>query len=54
MGASALSTGRGVDAVGRSILRELLDKTPLVLQALPEGGAGWAVHHTLFARAGFT
>jgi len=43
-----------VDAVSRSILRELLDKTPLVLQALPEGGAGWAAHHALFARAGFT
>ncbi len=44
----------GVDAVGRSILREFLDKTPLVLRALPEGGVGWAVHHVLFARAGFT
>jgi hypothetical protein len=44
----------GVDAVGRSILQEFLDKTPLVLRALPEGGAGWAVRHALFARAGFT
>jgi hypothetical protein len=44
----------GVDAVGRSILRELLDKTPLVLQALPEGGAGWTAWRALFARAGFT
>jgi AAA+ ATPase superfamily predicted ATPase len=44
----------GVDAVGRSILRELLDKAPLVLQALPEGGAGWTTHQALFARAGFT
>ena len=44
----------GVDAVGRSILRELLDKTPLVLQALPEAGAGWTVWPALFARTGFT
>jgi AAA+ ATPase superfamily predicted ATPase len=44
----------GVDAVGRSILQELLDKTPLVLRALPEGGAGWTANHALFARAGFT
>jgi pyruvate,water dikinase len=43
-----------VDAVGRSILRELLDKAPLMLQALPEGGAGWTTHQALFARAGFT
>ena len=44
----------GVDAVGRSILRELLDKAPFVLQALPEGGADWTTHYALFARAGFT
>jgi hypothetical protein len=44
----------GVDAVGRSVMRELLDKTPKVLQALPDGEAGWTVHHILFARAGFT
>ncbi len=44
----------GVDAVGRSILQEFLGKSPLVLQALPEGGAGWAVDHALYARAGFT
>ncbi len=23
-------------------------------RALPESGSGWAVHHALFARAGFT
>ena len=45
----------GVDAVGRSVVRELVEvKTPKVLQALPDGGAGWAVHHALFARAGWT
>jgi len=43
-----------VAAAGCSILGELLDKTPLVLRALPEGGSGWTVHHALFARAGFT
>jgi len=45
----------GVDPVGRSVLRELAEeKTPKVLQALPEGGEGWTTHHVLFARAGFT
>ncbi len=44
----------GTDTVGRSVLRELLDKTPLVMRSLPEGGAGWAMHLALFARAGFT
>jgi hypothetical protein len=44
-----------VDAVGRSVVRELVEvKTPKALQALPDGGAGWAVHHALFARAGLT
>jgi hypothetical protein len=45
----------GVDAVGRSVVRELVEeKTPKVLQALPDGGEGWTIHHALFARAGFT
>ena len=45
----------GVSAVGRSVVRELVEeKTPKVLQALPDGGDGWAVHHVLFARDGFT
>ena len=45
----------GVDAVGRAVVRELVEvKTPKVLQTLPDGGAGWAVHHALFARAGWT
>ena len=39
----------GVDAVGRSVVRELIDKTPRVVP-----GAGWQVHYALFARAGFT
>jgi hypothetical protein len=43
-----------VDVVGRSILQELLDKTPSVLQALPEAGSGWTAHRALFAQAGFT
>ena len=30
------------------------EKTPKVVQALPEGGEGWTIHHALFARAGFT
>jgi len=45
----------GVDAVGRSVVRELVEeKTPKILQALPDGGDGWRTHHALFARAGFT
>jgi len=45
----------GVDAVGRSVVRELVEaKTPKVLHALPDDGAGWTVHHALFARAGLT
>lgn len=45
----------GVDAVGRSVVRELVEiKTPKVLQTLPDGGDGWDVYHVLFARAGFT
>jgi hypothetical protein len=45
----------GVDPVGRSVVRELVEgKTSKVLQALPDGGEGWMTHHVLFARAGFT
>jgi AAA+ ATPase superfamily predicted ATPase len=45
----------GVDAVGRSVVRELVEeKTPKVLQVLPDGGEGWTIHHVLFAHAGFT
>jgi AAA+ ATPase superfamily predicted ATPase len=45
----------GADRVDRPIVRELLDvKTPLALHSLPEEGAGWKVHHALFARTGFT
>ena len=32
----------------------LESKTPKVLKDLPEGGAGWKVHHAFFARTGFT
>ena len=45
----------GTAAVGRAVVRELVEaKTPKVLAALPERGAGWTVHYALFARAGFT
>jgi len=45
----------GVKPVGRSMVRELLQgKTPKVLRALPDGGAGWTAHYAFFARAGFT
>lgn len=45
----------GVGAVGRSVVRELVEeKTPKVLHALPDGGQGWTTYHTLFARTGFT
>jgi uncharacterized protein len=39
----------GVDAVGRSVVRELIDKAPKVVP-----GEGWQVHYIYFARAGFT
>lgn len=39
----------GVDAVGRSVVRELVDKTPKVVP-----GEGWQVYYVYFARAGFT
>jgi len=45
----------GVNAVGRSVVRELIEeKTPKVLASLPDEGAGWNIHHTFFARSGFT
>jgi hypothetical protein len=45
----------GVDAVGRAVVRELIEeKTPKVLQALPDSGREWTVHHALFARTDFT
>ena len=39
----------GVDAVSRSVIRELINKTP---NTVP--GVGWQVYHVFFARAGFT
>jgi uncharacterized protein len=39
----------GVDPVGRSVVRELVDKTPKVVPS-----EGWQVHYIYFARAGFT
>jgi AAA+ ATPase superfamily predicted ATPase len=45
----------GTHAVGRDVIRELIErKTPLVQAALPEGGNQWDIHHVFFARAGFT
>lgn len=39
----------GVDAVGRSVVRELVEKSP---QVVPEDD--WQAHYVFFARAGFT
>jgi hypothetical protein len=44
----------GADTVDRKIVRELIDKTPLVLADLPKAGVNWQVHYALFARAGVT
>jgi AAA+ ATPase superfamily predicted ATPase len=39
----------GLDTVGRSVIRELIEKTPKVVP-----GEDWQVHYAFFARAGFT
>jgi len=39
----------GVDDVGRSVVRELVDKTPKVVPS-----EGWQIYYIYFARAGFT
>lgn len=39
----------GANPVGRTVIRELIEKTPKVLP-----GEGWKVHYAFFARAGFT
>ena len=45
----------GTDAVGRNVVRELIEaKTPRVLASLPGSGADWTVHYVFFARRGFT
>ncbi len=45
----------GTAPVGRAVVRELVeDKTAKTLASLPEKGAGWQVHHALFARTGFS
>lgn len=45
----------GTEAVGRKVITELIqDKTPKLLKALPEHGAGWQFYYAFFARAGFT
>ena len=43
----------GTNAVGRDVIRELIEKkTPKVLAALPH--PDWTVHYVFFARRGFT
>lgn len=45
----------GADAIGRTVLRELIEaKTPKLMTQLPNMGEGWQVHHAFFAREGFT
>jgi AAA+ ATPase superfamily predicted ATPase len=44
----------GADTVDRATVRELIEKTPLVLADLPNAGANWRVHYALFTRAGAT
>ncbi len=44
----------GAEAVDRTIVRELVAKTPLVLADLPDRGVDWHVHYAIFARAGVT
>jgi len=39
----------GVEPVGRSVIRELVDKAPCVAP-----GEDWQIHYVFFARAGFT
>jgi AAA+ ATPase superfamily predicted ATPase len=39
----------GTKSVGRTVIRELIEKTPKVLP-----GEGWGVNYAFFARAGFT
>jgi AAA+ ATPase superfamily predicted ATPase len=39
----------GTDPVGRTVIRDLIEKTPKVIP-----GEGWNVHYVYFARAGFT
>jgi AAA+ ATPase superfamily predicted ATPase len=39
----------GVDAVGRSVIRELVDKAPMIVPS-----EGWKTYYAFFARAGFT
>ena len=41
----------GEGKVGREIIRELVEKTALVV---PDQGKGWQVHYAFFAREGFT
>lgn len=45
----------GAKPVPRSVVTELIvDKTPLVMAALPDRGIGWTIHYAFFARTGFT
>jgi hypothetical protein len=38
----------GADTIGRSVIRELIEKTPRVVP-----GEDWKVYYAFFARAGF-
>lgn len=45
----------GTSHIDRQVVRELIErKTLLVLEDLPEKGAGWKIHYALFGRGGFT
>jgi AAA+ ATPase superfamily predicted ATPase len=45
----------GTDAVGRDVVRELIEKkAPKILKMLPNGGEGWTLHYDFFARTGFS
>jgi hypothetical protein len=41
--------------VGRSVVRELIEeKTPKVLETLPDRGDGWTIYYAFFTRTGLT
>ncbi len=41
----------GEGGVGRDVVRELMDKSPLVV---PDKGVDWRLHYAFFAKEGFT
>jgi hypothetical protein len=45
----------GTDRVAKAAMDELIEsKTPQLMQALPDEGRDWTIHHAFFARTGFT